>query len=196
MERKLAAMVVALAACASTTKLTNVQVAPESPRAKLTNVLVVGLVKDPAARQAYEMEMVKTLQAAGVQAASSQALLPIGEAPTREALERLVAERGFDGALIGRLVDARTEVRAVPPSAPAYGGFYGYYGWAAPMAYSPGYLETTKKVVVETRAFRTAGEGTAVFSATSESVDPSSAKDASQELAKLVVNELRKNGFV
>ena len=196
MERKLAAMVVAVAACATTTSLTNVQVAPETPREKFSKVLVIGLFKDPGARQAYETEMVKARQLAGVQAAASQPLLPIGEAPTREALERLVAERGFDSALVGRLIDSRTEVNAVPPSGPMYTGFYGYYGWAAPMAYSPGYLETTKTVVVETRAFRTASDGTAVFSATSDTVDPTSVKDASQSLSKVVVDELRKDGFV
>jgi hypothetical protein len=195
MKGKLTAVAVALAACAST-KLANVQVASETPRAKLRNVLVVGLFRDPSARQSYEAEMVKALKAAGVQAAASQGLLPIGEAPTREALERVVAERGFDGAVVGRLVDARTDVRAVPPSGPAYAGFYGYSAWAAPMAYSPGYLETTTKVLVETRLFRTAGEATAVFSATSESVDPTSAKDVTVPLAPLVVDELRKNGFV
>ena len=194
MERKLAAMVVALATCATTSKLSNVQVAPETPREKFRNVLVIGLFKDPGARQAYETEMVKALQMAGVQAAASQPLLPIGEAPTREALERLVAERGFDGAVVGRLIDARTDVEAVPPTGPV--GFYGFYGRAAPMAYSPGYLETTKTVVVETRAFRTAGEGTAVFSATSDTIDPSSATDASQSVSKVVVDELRKDGFV
>jgi hypothetical protein len=194
MQRKLVAVALALAGCASGTKLTFVQVAPEpTPRAKFRNVLVVGLVKNPASRQAYEVEMVRALQAAGVQAASSQALLPIGDAPTRESLQRLVNERGFDSAVVGRLVDARTEVRAVPPAGT---GFYGYPGWAGPMAYSPGYLETTKRVVVETRVFRTAEEGVAVFSATSETVDPSSARDVGEPLAKLVVDALRKNGFI
>jgi hypothetical protein len=177
-------------------EVTDVQVAPETPRARFRNVLVVGIVKDPATRQAYETEMVKALQMAGVQAAASQALLPIGETPTRDALERLVPERGFDSALVGRLIDARTEVNAVPPAGPI--GFYGFYGWAAPMAYSPGYLETTQTVVVETRAYRTAGNGPAVFSATSDSIDPTSARSAchSQSLSKLVVDELRKNGFI
>ncbi len=196
MKRKLAALAVMFAACAPSTKLTSVQVAPETPRAKLRNVLVVGLVKDPATRQSYEMQMVKALQAAGIQAAASQGLLPVGETPTREALQRLVGERGFDGAMVGRLVDSRTDVRAVPPAGPAYSGFYGYSGWAAPMAYSPGYLETTTTVVVETRVFRTAGDGAPVFLATSESVDPTSARDVTEPLANLVVAQLHKDGFV
>jgi hypothetical protein len=194
MERTLAAMVVALAACATSTKLTSVQVAPETQREKFRNVLVIGLFKDPGARQAYETAMVNALETAGVKTTASQPLLPIGEAPTREALERLVAERGFDSALVGRLIDARTDVNAVPPTGPV--GFYGFYGRAAPMAYSPGYLETTKTVVVETRAFRTAHEAAAVFSATSDTLDPTSVNDAAQSLSKVVVDELRKDGFV
>ncbi len=196
--RRLAVVATALAACAPATKLTSVQVAPETSRAKLRNVLVVGLVKDPAARASYEGQLVKALQGAGVKAQASQPLLPIGEAPTREALERLVAEKGFDGAVVGMLVDSRTDVRAVPPSTMygGYGGFYGYAGWAAPIAYSPGYLETTKTLVVETRVFRTGGDAAPVFSATSESVDPRSVTEVTEPLAKLVVDQLRKAGFV
>jgi hypothetical protein len=194
MARRWVALAVALAACGPTTRLASVQVAPETPREKLRNVLVVGLVKNPGARQSYEAEMVKALQAAGVKAAASQALLPIGEIPTREALQRLVAEKGFDGAVVGMLVDSRTDVRAAPPM--GYGGFYGYSAWAAPIAYSPGYLETTQTVVVETRLFRTASDAAPVFSATSESVDPTSTREVTEPLAKLVVAQLRKDGFV
>ena len=194
MRRMLATLAVASAACAPPTTLKNVQVAPETPRPKFKNVIVVGLVKNPAARGSYESDMVKALRAAGVQAEASQGLLPIGETPTREALQRLVAERGFDGAMVGMLVDSRTEVRAVPPS--GYGGYYGYAGWAGPTAYSPGYLESTTTVVIDTRLFRTAGDGAPVFSATSESVDPRSAKDVTEQLSKLTVAELRKDGFV
>jgi hypothetical protein len=197
MRRKLAAVavaLVALVACGPTTKLNSVQVAPESPRAKVRNVVVVGLVKDAAARKSFEEQMVKALKSVGVQAEASQALLPIGEAPTREALQRLVAERNFDGAVVGMVVDSRTDVRAVPPAGGS--SFYGYYGWAYPMAYSPGYLETTKTVVVETRLFRTTGDANAVFSATSESVDPINVREVTEPLAKLVVARLRKDGFV
>jgi hypothetical protein len=194
--RKLAALSLAFVACAPSTKLTHVQVAPETPRSKVANVLVVGLFKDPAARQSFEGEMVAALQAAGLQAHASQQLLPIGQTPTREALQRVVAEKGCDSAVVGMLVDARTEVRAVPPSGYAYAGFYGYAGWAAPMAYSPGYLETTTTAMVETRLYRTETPAAPVFAATSESVDPTSARDVAEPLAKLIVAELRKGGFI
>jgi hypothetical protein len=197
--RKLAALAAALAACAPATKLTAVQVAPESPRPKVGNLLVVALAKDPAARSSYEGQLVKAIRATGAKAEASQGLLPIGAEPTREALQKLVDEHGFDGALVGMLVDARTEVRAVPPSGPYYSGFYGYTSWAAPMAYSPGYLETTRTIVVETRLFRTAtsaaGAGP-VFSATSESFDPRSVTEVTEPLAQLVVGQLRKAGFL
>jgi len=192
--RKLASLAAALAACAPATKLTSVQVVPESPRARVTNVLVAGLVKNPSARTSYEVEMVKALRAAGVRAEASQDLLPIGQAPTREALQKLVAEHGFDAALVGMLVDSRTDVRAVPPD-PGY-GFYGYYGWASSYAYSPGYLETTTRVTVETRLFRTAGETRAVFATNSESIDPNSVAEVTQPLSQLVVAQLRKDGFL
>jgi hypothetical protein len=105
-----------------------------------------------------------------------------------------VVEKGFDGAVVGMVVDSRTEVRAVPPT--GYTGFYGYSAWAAPIAYSPGYLETTQTVLVETRLFRTAADAAPVFSATSESIDPVSVKEVTEPLAKLVVAQLRKSGFI
>jgi hypothetical protein len=195
MTRRLAALALTFAACGPPTKLQSVQVAPESERAKVKNVLVVGLVQNPAARQSFEAEMVKALREAGVQAAASQALLPIGEVPTREALQRLVVEKGFDGAIVGMLVDSRTEVRAVPPV--GYSGFYGYSAWATPIAYSPGYLDTTTTVIVETRLFRTQSDAAPVFSATSESVNAAAIReDVTQPLAKLVVAQLKKHRFV
>jgi hypothetical protein len=198
MARKLAVVAAALVACAPNAKLTNIQVAPENPRARIRHVLVVGIVKNPAARHSFEFEMVKALGKAGVKAEASGELLPPGTTPTREDLERLVAEKGFDAALAGMLVDSRTEVRAVPPST-AY-GFYGYTTWATPVAYSPGYLETTKTIVVDTKLFRASGSNAntsaPVFSATSQTVDPNSMQDVTETLAKMVVDQLKQDGFL
>lgn len=187
-----AAVVIATLACISPTRLTHVQVAPEAERAKVKNVLVVGLFNDPAARKMYEYNMVKSLKEAGAQAQASEDLMPIGKVPTRPDLEKLIQEKKFDGAVVGRLVDARTDVRssgtiAVDP------GFYDWYGEAAP-AYNS-VLETTTTVVVETRVFRTA-TGEAQFSATSQTIDPHSLSEVAQHHAPLVVGALRDAGLM
>jgi hypothetical protein len=188
-----AAAAFVVVACSTPTQLTHVQVAPEAQRTKVRNVLVVGLFKDPSARKAYEYDMVKTLKEAGVQAQASQDLMPIGQAPTRPDVERLVKERGFDGAVVGHLVDAHTDVQAYGPVA-VDPGFYGWYGAAYPMAYQPT-LETTTTVVVQTRVFATS-TGQPEFSASSQSIDPHSAAEVAQEHAELVVNALKHEGVV
>src|SRR5690242_10815648 len=93
----LAAAIGVLTACAASTQLTDVQVAPEAQRARVRNVLVIGLFHDPAARHAYEADMVKELQGVGVHAQASVNLYPPGTSPTREQVQQLVQQRGFDG---------------------------------------------------------------------------------------------------
>lgn len=188
-----AGVAIAVVACISPTRLTNVQVAPDTERTKVRNVLVVGLFKDPAARQAYEYDMVKSLKEAGVQAQASQDLLQIGTPPSRADVQQLVEQKQFDGAIVGHLVDMRTSVQASGPVV-AGPGFYGWYGAAAPMAYDP-VLETTTKVVVQTKVFQTT-TGEAEFSASSESIDPHSAAEVAEGHAQLVVDALKKTGVV
>jgi hypothetical protein len=188
-----AAVAMAVVACGTPTQLTHVQVAPEAQRAKVRNVLVVGLFKDPAARKAYEYDMVKSLKEAGVQAQASQDLMPIGQAPSRPDVERLVQQQGFDGAVVGHLVDAHTDIEAYGPVA-VDPSFYGWYGAAYPMAYQPT-LDTVTTVVVQTRVFQTT-TGSPEFSATSKSIDPHSAAEVAQEHAHLVVGALKANGVV
>ncbi len=194
MKGRMVALAIAVAACTGSTKLTHVQVAPEAQRAKVQNVLVIGLFRDPAARQSYEYTMVDELKRAGVRAQASQDLFPIGKVPSREDVRELVERMHFDGTVVGRLVDTRTSVRATTAPVAVEPGFYDWYGWAGPYAYAP-VLETSTSVIVETRVFETTN-GTPEFQASSESIDPRSAVDVSKGHAKLVVGELQKNGLV
>jgi hypothetical protein len=177
-----------LAACAST-QLTDVQVVPEAQRAKVQNVMVIGLFRDPMARHAYEADMVKYLEAAGVQAHASVDLLPPGTNPTRGQIEQLVQQHRFDGVVVGQLIDRRTEAYAY--SEPA---FYDWYGRVEPGAYAP-VVQTTTTIVIQTRLFQTA-TGQSQFAASSQSIDPTSAAEVAEAHAQLVVGALKKDGLV
>ncbi len=179
-----------LVACAGSHQLTDVQLAPEAERARVGNVLVIGLFQDPAARHAYEVDMVKQLQGAGARAQASVDIFPPGTLPTREQVEQLVRQQRFDGVVVGQLVDRRTE--AYVYSEP---DFYGWYGHAQPGMYGPVTTHTSTTVVLQTRVFR-ASTGQAEFAASSQSIDPISAAEVADAHSQLVVGALKKSGLV
>lgn len=178
-----------LVACAGSHQLTDVQLAPEAQRARVGNVLVIGLFQDPAARHAYEVDMVKQLQGAGARAQASVDLFPPGTLPTRQQVEQLVQQQRFDGVVVGQLVDRRTEAHVY--SEPA---FYDWYGYAQPGMYAP-VTHASTTVVLQTRVFR-ASTGQAEFAASSQSIDPISAAEVADAHSQLVVGALKKSGLV
>jgi hypothetical protein len=107
-------------------------------------------------------------------------------------VEEIVKREGFDAVLLSRLVDVHREAHYVPSGYATYGGagFYGYYGYAWPATYSPGYVTESTNVQVETQLFRTAGNGQLVWSTVSETVDPSGVDDAAEGIAGAVVGRL------
>jgi DNA repair photolyase len=64
-----------------------------------------------------------------------------------------------------------------------YYSFGGYYGYATPMMYEPGYNITERYVNVETNIYRLSDEKL-VWSGRSETVDPSSATELTRQIAQ------------
>jgi hypothetical protein len=101
----------------------------------------------------------------------------------REKLRALVAEKGFDGVLVARLVgvDQQLTTTTMPMTATVYG----YYGWATTAVYSTTSVDVRRVVRVESRIFDVASERM-VYSATTETVDPSSPLQTVNEIVDLV----------
>ena len=194
----------ALACAGSTTQMKSVEAAPpQAGVGRPTKVLVVALTQREDVRHSYESDMAGRLRQVGIQAVESASVLPAGT-PTKEALHAAVAQTGADAVIVARLAATReqTRIETGPPLGypmdPFYRpyGFYDYYWGAAPYVYQPTYLSTEKVVELETRLFRTAGDGQLVWRGTSETFDPANTLDLIQSVNATVVARMQQDGVL
>lgn len=188
-----------LAACASTT-LTNAWRDPAFQGEPLRKLLVLGVSDQPGVRRSFEDEFAKALVASGVDAVASHTLVPRDGRLPEAVLRDAVARSGADGVLITRLVkvDRRTSVSPGYVTAmPAYGyysSFYGYYGSAYVYA-SPPVVTQYDVVVLETNLWQATRENL-VWSAMTETVDPSNVRAATADYSKVVIEALKEAGLI
>jgi hypothetical protein len=104
---------------------------------------------------------------------------------------------GFDGVVIMRLVDLTKEQTYVPGTTyPSYyGSPYGYYGYAAPMYYDPGYVRTDVTYTVETNIYSTK-LGKLVWTGTTNTVNPSDLGTSVREIVEQIHWKMVKEGFL
>lgn len=76
-----------------------------------------------------------------------------------------------------------------------YRPFWGYYGYAAPLMYDPGYFTSTERHRMETNIFNLA-EDKIIWTGHSETADPTSLDDLVDSVARAVGDELVKQGLV
>ena len=114
----------------------------------------------------------------------------------RRDVQRLKAKfqsAGVDGAVTMKLLDKRNETTYVPGS-PGYSSFYGYYGYGGYVG-TPGYVVTDTIATVETRIYSVA-QDKLLWSATTETYNPSNVRDDIRDIAKAIGEELRKQKLV
>ena len=178
--------------CASTTMTKN-WVYPEHGPLDFDTIMTVVLVQDPLLRQRGEDELVRYITKA--EAVASYTLMPSQELNEDE-FKKAVEDSGVEAVIIMRPVGDRQETRYVPGSYPAaYGTYWGYYGWAYPVVYSPGYFTQDRIVSVETTVYDTS-DGKLVWSGVSQTTNPGDTEKLVYDTAKAVRNVMRKYGFI
>jgi hypothetical protein len=179
--------------CASTKMVKN-WVYPETGTLQFEKVMALVLVQDKFVRQAGEDEMVRQIKQ--VEAIAAYRVLPDRELGDESLVRKAVAESGVDGIIVMRPVYDRQEVSYVSGGYPSsYHSFYGYYGWAYPVAYSPGYYRSDQLVGVETNIYDVKTEKL-VWSGVSQTVNPKDVKKVVAETARAVRRVMKKYGFL
>ena len=195
------ALVLGIAGCGSTTKLTQSWQDPAYHGPPLKKILVIGLSHDAVNRRFFEDEFSREFSASGVKAVPSYTILPNPEDhEDKEKLERKVKEAGIDGVLIAELKSVDKEDKYVPPRmdwvpGPVYGGYHGYYYPTYRQVYSPGYTKSDTIARVETRLFAT-DKNQLVWGARTETVNPDSVKKAVQQLADIATRDMKGRGLI
>ncbi|MBL7982564.1 MAG: hypothetical protein JNL52_12230 [Flavobacteriales bacterium] len=161
----------------------------------LNKVLFVALLKDEATRRAAEDELVARSKAQGV--ASYAYFGSNVEAINAPGMNDRMINDGIDGVVIMRLVDLTKEQTYVPGTAyPAYyASPYGYYGYAAPMYYNPGYVRTDVTYTIETNIYGTK-QGKLVWTGTTSTVNPSDLSTTVREIMEEIHWKMVKEGFL
>ena len=209
--RKLNAIVVlvllaAIASCSPSTKITGSWKAPEAKAGGYSNIFVTALTDKLVARQTIENDLDAILEEDGITASSSFDIIPPGFKATPENKEKVLSAiqaAGHDAILTIALLDQTSETRYVPGttmySPMAYGGyygrFYGYYSYYNPVMYDPGYYTTDKNYYLEMNLYDAQTEAL-VWSAQSETTNPSTIESFSKTFAQSVEYQLIKDGII
>ncbi len=177
-------------ACAST-RVTSSWRDPGVGAVRFRKVVGVALARDATLRRLAEDEFVRALGPAA--ALAGYAVIPDEEVQDRDRAKARVEAAGADGVVVFRLVGVETEQRWVPPT--YYGHAWGYWGWAAPVVYDPGYLQTDRIVQIETTLYRVS-DARLVWAARSETFNPESAEDLIAGVVRAVIDAMRQDALL
>ncbi len=173
---------------------------PGYPQQPLHRVFVVVVKRDPAQRRLMEEAFVDALARHGVEATPSYRAFPTSLPDTTQIFDA-VRDGRFDGVLVTSRLDTRTVERYVP----GYVTTRTYLGWnhwlGRYQTYyadveEPGYVEAEEVVRHRVDLWSTENDGQMVWTATSNSIDPTSARAVNREVVHRVVRELTEQGII
>ncbi len=180
-------------ACAST-KMTKAWVYPERGPLQFESVMALVLVQDSLIRRNGEDVIVEQIRQAD--AVASYTFLPESDLADEDKVRAAVVKSGVEAIIVMRPMYDEQETRYVPGSYPThYNSFYGYYGWAYPVVYSPGYFKQDRLVGIETNIYDTE-DGKLVWSGMSETTNPKDTRKTIADTAKAVRSAMKKHGFI
>ena len=190
----LACAAVAAVACAST-HLNSVYVAPDYAGGPFDRLMIVGLAPTEGGRVQYENAFADKLVSLGAVGIGSAGVFPERDQLTRDTVKAWVRDSNIRGVLVTRVQHVKREQRYVPPT--TTWDLYGYYGYWAPTAAvsTPGYVVEETTVILETSLFD-ASKGTLVYTAVSETFQPSSRKEIIEEVVGALTKDLQERGLL
>jgi hypothetical protein len=157
-------------------------------------ILVLGLVKDESSRRIVEDNLVKRMNGKGV-ASYTIITEEMVKAAKEDHLEEQLSKGGFTHVLLVRLADIEKETSYVPGTTTGYYGGYGrFYGYGAGMYSTPGYYQEDKNYFVETAVYSIV-PNKLLWTGTTKTVNPSKMDKTINEIADVVGDKMRKDGF-
>lgn len=194
---------VLLYACKPGTEITGSWMNPQLPSVSYDHIVVAALSNNINAKTTVENDLAAALSAKGVTVEKSSDIFPPNFTDNHDDKEEMLKkfqDTGADAILTISLIDRETETRYVPGTygyEPVtrfnyYGAFWGYYSFWYPRIYSPGYYTTDKTYFIETNLYDTNTEQL-IWSAQSETYNPSDLPSFSKEFAATIVNKMEED---
>ena len=198
--KRIAALSIALllaAGCASTKLITQWR-DPATTQVKFAKVLAVVMSPEMLTRRAGEDSLVRILGPG--RAVASYTVFPGEKAPDQETAKATLLKGGFEGAVILRAVDSRTEVQYVPGTvsyAPTYGSLWGpgYWGYGWGTVYDPGYVTQNTIVRVETVVYDLK-QDKMIWASQTETMNPTGLEKMIAEIAEATAFAVKKQGLI
>lgn len=172
------------------------------------DIFVVGLVGDQLTDKSIAADLVDMLQNRNVNAQAIKGTITPDMKLTEEKKKEIADDlksKGFDSILTFALVSIDEEEIYVPGTYSTaayypmrysyYGSYWGYYGYHSPQVYQEGYYTTGKVYTMEATLYDLNTEAL-VWSARSETMDPSSVNSFSIEYAETVAYQMLKDRVV
>lgn len=179
-----------LSACA-TTSLTDTWVDPTlQTMPQFRKVMAAVLSQDPVLRRSAEDALVANIKR--TTAVPAYAIVPEWEGGDLDKIKSKLQQAGIDGVVVMRVASVDKEQTWVPGS---YSSFGGYWGYAYPMAYDPGYIRTDTIVRVDTTIYSVADDKL-LYATRSRTFDPSNTAETVKEIVQSVTADLKKRGLL
>jgi hypothetical protein len=185
-----------LNSCASS-KITGEWKDPEFGKKKFTNVLVIGVAKQPDRRKFYENEFVKQLHRQGVLAIASHSIIPRDKMRDKDTIVKSIEGMRIDGVVVTRLQGIKQQ-RQVPHGKTyqvPYGNMYDYYNSSFSTAPSRSYAETHDFLQLESNLYSAETEKL-VFSITTDTFVREKFESRFKAYIETVVRQLKNNNLI
>lgn len=174
---------------------------------KFEKLLVIGMSTNVAARATVEDELVYYFRVKGINAVAASSVL----APDRNIVSQpqdvqhsALVKAGFDGVFAISLLEKKESTKYVSGAstyAPTsyyggyYGSFYSYYPHMYSNVYQPGYYVASQEVLLNSSLFDV-DSGDLLWSAQSETTDPSSLDAFANSYAKSMATQVVKRKVI
>jgi hypothetical protein len=186
-----------LASCGTPTSFVSTWRDPEAKPLAFKKILVVAFVPDESQRRSAEDQMVAYIKKA--EAIPSYRILSKEQMKDSEASKATITALGVDGIITMRWLGKDEKLEYVPGTSyygPSYyQPFWGYYGYATPMMYDPGYYTQTQIIRLETNIYSYPDEKL-IWTGHSETTDPTSLDDLINSVAMATSKELINEGLL
>lgn len=190
-----------LAGC-STSRVTTSWVSKDAnlSRTSLNKILVMGLLsnKNRSSNVSMENHLVQELRSRGFNAVTStdtygpRAFDKMNE---EQALSQM-NQNGIDGVITITMIDKNKKQQYVNNYWGGPYSWWGYYSYWYPFAWGPtGYVRNYSSYTFETNLYDLKRSKQMIYSAHSETSDPSSAASLGKDYAKSIVDDLMKKGL-
>lgn len=186
-----------LISCSPSTQIVKSWQEPNATlQANTTNkTLVIAMVKDETSRRVIEDQLVKRMNSHAIASYSLFTADMLKEASADKFSEKLIQDK-YNYVLLMRLGDVEKETSYVPGTTTGfYGGYGRYYGYGAGMYSSPGYYTTDKNYFIETTVY-SVNPDKLLWTATTKTVNPSKIEKTVNDIADVVSNKMKKDGFL